>query len=184
MRDGLTKTTIHAAIRGEMHAFEQVVFAYEKPVFSFIYKMVRSREDAADLTQETFVKVYLHMHDYDSTRPLSTWIFTIAKYTTYDWLRKVRKHEVLNIIDDEENPYTPVETRAAASGQFEDMANAIDVRSALDRIRPRYRHVLKLFYWQQYSYKQIAEELDTPMNTVKTLIRRAKQALAQEIAKR
>jgi len=179
MNNGITDKTMRAAIQGDVRAFEKIVTAYEKPLFSFIYKMVRTREDSADLTQETFVKVYLHISDYDPSRPFSTWIFSIAKYTTYDWLRKKQKRQgTLYIIDKTDSPYVP---EYKSGKEFEMIANKMDISQALEKLQPHYRRVLSLFYFEEYSYKQIAQQLDKPINTIKTLLYRAKRALRREL---
>lgn len=181
MDQGITQEILHAAKRGDMLAFEQIVFAFEKPVYAFIYNMVRHKEDTADLTQETFIKVFLHLNEYDESRVLSTWIFSIAKYTTYDWLRKKQRRKgVIVAWDHDASPFVPdMQTR---NQETEMLAKQLDLDAAMHRIKPQQKQILRLFYWKGFAYNEIAFQLGKPLNTIKTLIRRAKEALRHHLS--
>lgn len=172
----LNPEIIISAQNGSIDDFEIIVYHYEKPVFNFIYRMVGNSIDSADLTQETFIKLYLNLHRYNTEKKFSTWLFTIVQRTVFDWLRKKKRNMELLIIDDPKKFVEPAEMK-----REEGFASRIDVNEAFSHLKDNYKSVLMLYYWQGYNHKEIAEILHRPMNTVKTLMRRAKQALKNEI---
>lgn len=175
------KVLVAAAKKGNLVAFEKILFAYEKPIFSYVYRLVRQKEEAEDLTQETFIKLYQHIDAVDVDKNFRAWVYKIATNTVYDWLRKKQKRQELFIIDDPNVQYETIDTQTP----YQDMQRverAKDVESALEKVRPVYRAVLLLFYWQGFGYTEIAHVLSLPLNTVKTYLYRAKHALKQELA--
>jgi len=175
------KAVIAAAKSGSIEAFEKILYAYEKPIYSYIYRLVRRREEAEDLTQESFIKLYQHLDSVDTSKNFRAWVYKIATNTVYDWLRKKQKRQELFIIDDPNIQFETVDTQTP----YQDMQRverAKDVESALEKVRPVYRAVLLLFYWQGFGYNEIAQVLSLPLNTVKTYLYRAKHALKQELA--
>jgi RNA polymerase sigma-70 factor, ECF subfamily len=175
------KELVEAAKKGNLVAFEKILYAYEKPIFSYVYRLVRQKEEAEDLTQETFVKLYQHIDAVDVEKNFRAWVYKIATNTVYDWLRKKQKRQELFIIDDPNVQYETIDTQTP----YQDMQRverAKDVEAALEKVRPVYRAVLLLFYWQGFGYTEIAHVLSLPLNTVKTYLYRAKHALKQELA--
>ncbi len=176
------KELVEAAKGGNLEAFEQILFAYEKPIYSYVYRLVRQKEDAQDLTQETFVKLYKHIDSVDSEKNFRAWVYKIATNTVYDWLRKKQKRQELFIIDDPDVQFETVDVETP----YQDMQRverAKDVETALQKVRPVYRAVLLLFYWQGFGYTEIANVLSLPLNTVKTYLYRAKHALKEELSR-
>lgn len=166
---------IISAQNGSIDDFENIVSHYEKPVFNFIYRMVGNAVDSADLTQEVFIKLYLNLHRYDPEKKFSTWLFTIVQRTVFDWLRKKRRNKEVLIVDDPKRFVEPAQERE------ENVAHKIDVEKAFKHLKENYKAVLMLYYWQGYNHQEIGEILHRPMNTIKTLMRRAKQAFKQAI---
>lgn len=171
---------IQQAKAGDMKAFEQIVLFFEKPLLNFILRMTYKMEDAEDLTQETFIKIYKNLDKYDEKYKFSTWVFTVAKNTVYDWMRKRKNHE-LYIIDDEEKPFESFypDKKAEDINRFKN--KKIDLENALNKIKPIYRSVLTLFYIQGFNYKEISQIHKIPLNTVKTYIYRAKLVLRNQL---
>ena len=175
------KQLIQAAKDGDLEAFEKLLYAYERPIYSYVYRLVRQKEDAQDLTQETFVKLYKHIDVVDTDKNFRAWVYKIATNTVYDWLRKKQKRQEMFIIDDPNVQFESIDVQTP----YQDMQNverAKDVETALEKVRPVYRAVLLLFYWQGFGYTEIAHVLSLPLNTVKTYLYRAKHALKQELA--
>jgi len=165
------------AKRGNLAAFEQLLLLYEKPVFNYLLRLVNHWQDAQDITQETFLKVYKNLRILKPDTSPKAWIFTIATNTAYDWLRKKRKSRELSLGSleyietiDYDRSYKKVE-------EYQQTQQLVKVMAAL---KPRYRTVLLLYYQQELRYGEIAQALSLPINTVKTCLRRAKQALKQE----
>ncbi len=158
---------------GSLKAFEAVLTAYEKRIFSHLLRITGNAADAADLTQETFLKVYRFRQKVDPEKNFKSWLYTIATRTAYDWLRrKNRGEEVLLPEEGETNEALPAYNSKEAE---------LDVARALGNIRPAYRSVLLLFYAEGLTYEEIAAALALPVNTVKTHLRRGKAALKNEL---
>ncbi len=175
------KELVAAAKEGNLEAFEQILSAYEKPIYSYVYRLVRQKEDAQDLTQEAFVKLYKHIDAVDSEKNFRAWVYKIATNTVNDWLRKKQKRQELFIIDDPDVQFETIDVHTP----YQDMQRverAQDVEPALQKVRPVYRAVLLLFYWQGFGYTEIAHVLSLPLNTVKTYLYRAKHALKDELS--
>lgn len=169
-------TDIHliiAAQKGDAFAFEQIVKQWERPLFSYVARMMRRQEDVEEIVQESFYKVYRALGRYDHTKKFSTWVYTITKRTTYDWLRKKRSRKEIYILDDPDNSF---ET-ADPSTPYKEIDNRIDVSRALKLLPKKYQTILRHYYWNQRSYREISELINIPINSVKTSLRRAKIAL-------
>lgn len=167
--------TIERAKKGDLLAFEQIIFEFEKPLWNYLVRLSGSRDDAEDLIQETFVKVYKHIKTIDSTKNIKSWIYTIATNTAYDYLRK-RKREALVELDEEYE--TNAENTAYYSVSVEENIESKDVSAAIDRLDVLYKGPILLYYKDGFSYEEIAEMLSIPINTLKTRLSRAKKQLA------
>lgn len=168
---------IRRSQQNDLVAFEKIVHFYEKRVFNFCLKYTNSKEDAEDLTQEIFWKVFKNIRKYNFKHAFSTWLYTIAKNSIYDMLRKKRKIGFIKNIDDFD-----VDSKIALDFQTskkpeKEIHNRIDLALAFSKIRPEYEKVLKMFYWKGFDYKEIGKIMQIPLNTVKTYILRAKKSL-------
>lgn len=173
------------AIGNHQWAFRELVRRYERPVFSLIYRMVRDRELAEDLAQDTFVKVFNALPSYKPKYKFSSWIFKIANNATIDHLR--RKHpDTLSL---EGAPHaTSADAREATALQLADAGESpldeVEAREIGDRIaaaigqlRPEYRSCILLRHVEDKSYEEVSEILGLPLGTVKTYIHRARHEL-------
>jgi len=173
---------IRAAQKGDLEAFEKILFQYERAIFNYIYRLVGQRQDAEDLTQETFIKFYRTLKNIDSQKPAKSWIYKIATNTVYDHLRKKQRRPELLIID---NPENNTETFLESPAYYTEQ-NKRDWRNLeglLQKIKPLYRTVLFLFYYNDLPHPEIAKILSMPLNTVKTNLRRARLSLKKEMDK-
>jgi RNA polymerase sigma-70 factor (ECF subfamily) len=173
------------AQRGRDEAFRELIRRYERPVFSLIFRMVRDRELAEDLAQDTFIKVLNHIDRYRPEFKFSSWLFKIANNVAIDHLRK-RHIETISI---EGSPHA-VTTDAIEATRIElsdhgesalDEMEAKELGSAIEqaiaRLRPEYRSCIVLRHVEGRSYEEIAATLDLPLGTVKTYIHRARHEL-------
>lgn len=154
-------------------SFERLLSAYERPIFSFIFRLVGRRETAEDLTQETFIKVYKNLHKIDTSQSVRAWIYKIATRTVYDWLRRERTHREILIIDDPDSGFETIDD----SNTYNEIEASADIASALEKLKPMHRAVLLLYFQKELGYAEIAQSLKIPINTVKTHLSRAKKAL-------
>ncbi len=171
------KTIIERAKNGDSLAFEKILSQYEGPIFNYIFGLVRQRQDAEDITQETFIKLYKNRKSIDPQRSIRGLIYKIATNNTYDWFRRKKIRPELFIISDPESGFETIDEDSS----YIKLETAKDIETALNKLRVVYRVVLLLFYWQGLSYEEIASTLSFPVNTIKTNIRRAKQELKENI---
>ena len=158
---------------------------YERPLFSLIYRMVRDRQLAEDLAQETFIKVLNGIKSYRPEFKFSSWIFKIANNVAIDHLRR-KSLDTLSL-DGSPNAETPEEMGATAlqlGSKAESPLQEVEARElgsaierAVGRLRPEYRACILLRHVEGYAYEEIAETLDLPLGTVKTYIHRARNEL-------
>lgn len=160
------------AKNGSIDAFEQILYVYEKQIFSYLFRHTGHRQEAEDLTQDTFLKAYRHIKNIDPDKSFRAWLYAIATNTLYDWLRRKRLRHELFTLDD---PARVVET-IDRSGPYESIETADAVERTLLKLKPEYQTVLLLFYTHELRYSDIAVTLNLPVNTVKTYLRRAKLA--------
>ena len=174
---------------GAEAAFRELVRRYQRPVFSLIYRMVRDREAAEDLAQETFIKVLNAIDTYRPEHKFSSWIFKIANNAAIDHLRRrepdvlslegapdavsVERQEAtaLQVSDRGESPLDELEARELGS----------HIESAIARLRPEYRACILLRHVEGRAYEEIAIILGLPLGTVKTYIHRARAELRDSL---
>ncbi len=168
---------IEAAKGGDMAAFEALLYAYEKRIFNYILRIIQHKEDAEDLTQETFVKVYKHLHSFDSSKNFKTWLYTIATNTVYDHLRRRRRARELFIIDNPDNAFETIDEDDA----YKEIEDREVVGKALNGLKPLHQVILMMYYKDECTYEEIANHLHIPLNTMKTHLYRAKQALKERL---
>ena len=180
---------VRLAQQGREPAFRELVRRYERPVFSLVYRMVRDREVAEDLAQDTFVKVLNHIDRYSPEFKFSSWLFKIANNVAIDHLRRRRLDTVS--IDGAPDATSASEVEAStiqlASEQespLEELASR-ELGSAIERaigaLRPQYRACIMLRHVEGRSYEEIAATLDLPLGTVKTYIHRARHELRRAL---
>jgi RNA polymerase sigma-70 factor (ECF subfamily) len=173
------------AQKGREAAFREIVRRYERPVFSLVFRMVRDRETAEDLSQDTFVKVLNHIDRYQPEFKLSSWLFKIAHNVAIDHLRKRRLPTIsmsgspsATTADEIEASSFDVGARGeSALEELESRELGEAIERAIARLRPEYRSCIMLRHVEGRSYEEIAATLDLPLGTVKTYIHRARHEL-------
>lgn len=180
---------VELARKGREPAYRELIGRYQRPVFSLIYRLVRDREKAEDLAQDTFIKVLNAIDRYDPTFKFSSWIFKIAHNTALDQLRR-KEPETLSL-DGSPHARTAAEVEAStitpASGDenpeqytaSKEIGGVIE--QAIDRLRPEYRTAILLCHVEGRPYEEIAQIMDVPLGTVKTYIHRARNELKREL---
>jgi RNA polymerase sigma-70 factor (ECF subfamily) len=175
---------------GREAAYRELVRRYERPVFALLFRMVRDRELAEDLAQETFVKALNAIESYRPEFKFSSWIFKIANNAAIDHLRR-RELDTLSL-DGSPHAETPEAMQATAlqiGARQESPLDAVEARelggaieAAIGRLRPEYRACILLRHVEGRAYEEIAEILDLPLGTVKTYIHRARNELRLALA--
>ena len=175
---------------GEEAAYRELIRRYERPLFSLLFRMVRDRELAEDLAQETFVKALNAIESYRPEFKFSSWIFKIANNAAIDHLRR-RELDTLSL-DGSPHAETPEAVEATAlqiGDRQESPLDAVEARElggqieqAIAQLRPEYRSCILLRHVEGRAYEEIAEILNLPLGTVKTYIHRARNELRQALA--
>ena len=173
---------VSLAQQGRESAFRELVRRYERPVFSLVFRMVRDRETAEELAQETFIKVLNNIDRYQPQFKFSSWLFKIANNIAIDHLRK---RQIVTIsMDGSPHAATAAEAEAtsfdvairqeSALEEMEARELGSEIEKAIAKLRPEYRSCIMLRHVEGRSYEEIAATLDLPLGTVKTYIHRAR----------
>jgi RNA polymerase sigma-70 factor, ECF subfamily len=175
---------------GREAAYRELIRRYERPVFALLFRMVRDRELAEDLAQETFIKALNAIESYRPEFKFSSWIFKIANNAAIDHLRR-RELDTLSL-DGSPHAETPEQMQATAlqiGARQESPLDAVEARElggaieqAIAQLRPEYRSCILLRHVEGRAYEEIAEILNLPLGTVKTYIHRARNELRQALA--
>jgi RNA polymerase sigma-70 factor, ECF subfamily len=144
-----------------------IVPAFKRKVFALAYSFTRNRDEAEDLTQEVFVKVWKALPRFDERATLSTWIYAITRNTSVSALRGRRE------TCDVEESTAPSDTE----GEVERML----LQRLIDQLPDKQRQVVTLFYMQDHSHEEVSQMLDMPIGTVKTMLHRARELLRAEV---
>lgn len=177
------------AQQGSEKAYRELLGRYQRPVFSIIYRMIRDREQAEDLAQETFVRVFNNIDRYDPRYKFSSWIFKIATNLTIDWIRRKELDTVS--IDGSRNAVTAEQieatsiTIASTDENPEELLEAKElgeeIEGAISKLRPEYKAAILLRHVEGREYQEIAEILSLPLGTVKTYIHRGRNELRDQL---
>jgi RNA polymerase sigma-70 factor (ECF subfamily) len=163
---------------GDDRAFQEVVNAFQGPVFNLCFRMLGNAQEAEDAAQETFLKAYRNMKRYDPNRKFLNWILSIASNHCIDRLRR-RRLQLISL--DEWLPR--FENPAPNPGPEETMTDLElqeDVREILDELGSTDRAAIILRYWYEYSYEEIAQSLSLTVPAVKSRLHRARRSLAEQ----
>lgn len=161
---------VQRTLSGDDEAFARLVQRHQRSVYNLGYRMMGTREDAEDVTQETFLAAYRHLKSYDKRWPFKNWLLSIAHNKCVDWLRKSRPQYDLDGLED-------------AKARVEEMVLQKErsemIQSALQKLPFEDRAVVVLKYWEGMSYKEIAETLNVNEGSVRNRLYRARKALAE-----
>ena len=167
---------IDAYLRGDERSLEILVKKYIKPIYFFILYFAGNTSDAEDLTQDVFVKVWKNLKKFDGEKGFKTWIFSIAKNTSIDFLRK-KKTIPFSEFENDEGANAIMDTIADPAPLlneiFEDKEKSGIIASAIEKLSLTDQKTLSLRYSNEYSFREMSEILDEPVNTVKSRCRRA-----------
>ncbi len=168
---------IQSVKSGNNRAFTVIVDTYLKQVYNYIYKIVQNTTTAEELTQDVFVRVFEKLNTFDNTRPFQPWLMRLTANLTISYLRKVAPEQRQVTLN--EDHMTSSANISDASSPMEEAVTTEALLVAMSKVEDKYRTVLMLRYQYEYPYKEIAEMLDTPVNTLKTWFRRGKDQLKE-----
>jgi RNA polymerase sigma-70 factor (ECF subfamily) len=179
---------IARARRGEEAAFAELLRRYRAPVFNLCLRMLKNRDDAEDVAQDVFIKVFAMLERYDERYAFRSWLFKIAANQCIDFIRKnrvklLRLDEPVHYRGEEIERQLPDE-----APRPDETLNTREVGSVLreitDELPPHYRAMIVLRHQEQLSYEEIAQMMDLPLGTVKARIHRARAMMKEKLTKR
>ena len=171
---------IKQAKKGDQIAFNSLLNTYWKNVYRFQLNKCKNEDEAEDITIKTFAKAFDKISTFNEKYQFKTWLYTISNNIFIDHLRKKKTEtiyynkndrEIHKIIDDDPSP----------ADQLIQQQNLAQLKAYIKQLKPHYQEVINLRYFQELSYKEIAESLNEPMNNIKVKLLRAKKLLAEII---
>ncbi len=175
---------VQRALDRDQKAYTELMERYRESIYFMLLKMVNNKDDAEDLTIEAFGKAFKRLKQYTPQFAFSTWLFKIASNNAIDFIRKKRIKAMsldsgfrnedgddmeISVTDDKPDPIEALQKKERVE----------KMREVVTRLKPRYRTLIELRYFEEYSYDEIAEELDLPLGTVKAQLFRARDFLHQ-----
>jgi RNA polymerase sigma factor (sigma-70 family) len=167
---------------GDQKAYANLLNFYRDSIYFMLLKMTNNPDDADDLTIEAFGKAFKKLDQYTPEYAFSTWLFKIASNNCIDFIRK-RKKEMQSIDKSLENQHgnelantIPSQTPDPEEKFIEQQKIKL-MREVVEKLKPHYRRLVELRYFSEYSYEEIAEELEIPLGTVKAQLFRAREFL-------
>ncbi len=165
---------VEQTMLGDQGSFDELVRRYTKQIYNFSFRLTGTIESAEDITQETFIKVWKNLKKYDSNQNFRPWIFTIARNTATDWLRKKKNISFSQLShDDMQFEDSVSDTNADIEKDISQIENADLAKKLLSELSPDYKSVLVLHYTESMTFDEIGTILNKPLNTVKSWHRRA-----------
>ncbi len=150
-------------------SFALLVQQHHGKLYNFIYRYTRNRQDAEDLTQDTFVRAFENFHRYDSKYAFASWLFTIGRRTVYNHYRSARHTEPIE--------FDIVDSSARPDGEAEEADTRNSVWESAKSLKKDYREVLALKYIEDLSIQEIAQVMNKSQSNVKILLFRARNQL-------
>ena len=165
-------------------AYAELMERYREPVYFMLLKMVNNRDDADDLTIEAFGKAFRRLEQYTPQFAFSTWLFKIASNNCIDFIRKKRIRAVSldGGLKSEEGELLEISVKDLILDPSETLQKEERIkkmRAIVDKLKPRYKKLVELRYFDEMAYEEIAVELDLPLGTVKAQLFRAREFLFQ-----
>ncbi len=163
---------IHNAASGDISAFEEIYKTYGGFVYTLALKVTRNTHDAEEITQEVFLKIYSHLRGFRFRSSFKTWVYRIAINTSFNYLRKHKKEkqQVVHVEDIQQIPTKEIEPDYTNEKREE-------ISRALLTLNLQQKTCILLREIEGLSYQEISQALKIPINTVRSRIKRARQAL-------
>jgi len=174
---------IERCLRGDQQAWEQIVRQYWRRVFNVAYKFVGRHDEAEDLTQDVFLKVFKSLATFDRRANFQTWLVSVSRNLCIDHYRSVRKERETIDRDVNADDLSPHSVEVSAHVVLERLDLAQELRRALQQLPESLRTAVVMRDIQELSYQEIADRLRLPEGTVKSRINRGRHELARQITR-
>ncbi|MGH9348962.1 MAG: RNA polymerase sigma factor [Vicinamibacterales bacterium] len=172
---------IQRCLSGDQGAWESIVRQHWRKVFNIAYKFVGKHDEAEDLTQDVFLKIFKSLSTFDRRANFQTWLISVSRNLCIDHYRSVRKERETINRDIDPGDLSPASTTTSPYAQIELRDRVALLRMALDKLAPTLRTAVMMRDIQELSYQEIADSLSLPEGTVKSRINRGRTELARQI---
>jgi RNA polymerase sigma-70 factor (ECF subfamily) len=184
------KLVERALQNGDQKAFAELMKRYWEPVYFMLNRMVMNKDDAEDLTIEAFGKAFKNLSQYSPQYAFSTWLFKIASNNAIDFIRKKKMENVTSLdrsVDRDGGEELNQQIKGHGLTPEETIIKKQDadkVHDVIDKLKPRYKEIVELFYLEQLSVEEISKRLELPVATIKTRLFRARELLMQVLSRK
>ena len=177
----------NAITNGDQKAYAELMHNYKDSLYFMLLKMTNNPIDADDLTIEAFGKAFKKLHQYSPDFAFSTWLFRIASNNCIDFMRKKHKQTISINRASDGNDESDELVNIIPSENLDPEENVLKkekikfMREVVDKLKPHYKRLIELRYFKEYSYEEIASELELPLGTVKAQLYRAREFISNII---
>ncbi len=184
-REGIIDNELVRMVKEEnQEKYAEIIERYRGKLFAYLYRLIGEKEEAEDLLQDVFIKAYRNLSSYDANRRFSSWIYRIAHNEAVNHIKKKSLRKFIpidNIVSTKDKlNFSSNEEDAQTSWIRKETNKELD--DAINKLPLKYKQVLVLRYYSDKSYEEIGEILGKPVNTIGTLIKRAKNRLSLELS--
>lgn len=174
---------VEKAMNGDQMAYAGLMDMYRESIYFMMLKMVRTEDDAEDLTIEAFGKAFNRLHQYSPSYAFSTWLFKIASNNAIDFIRKkrIKVTSMDSAYTNDDGESVGIDVSSSEKNPAEEAMHGEKVehmREIVKKLKPRYRDLIEKRYFQELSYEEIADDMQLPLGTVKAQLFRARAFLA------
>ena len=169
--------------QGDQKAYAELLHRYRESVYFMMLKMVGNKDDADDLTIEAFGRAFKRLHQYTPNFAFSTWLFKIASNNAIDHLRKKKQGDAFSLDTKYVNEEGQQLSQTIKSGTLDPEENYIKkqkielLNEVVDKLKPKYKELVVMFYYQEMSHEEISQQLNLPIGTIKAQLFRAREFL-------
>ena len=175
---------VHKTVEGDVEAFNELVNRHHSKIYGLAYRMLGNSEDAQDATQETFLEAYKSIKSFRFQSQFGTWLYKVGLNTCNQIIRKAKsRNRMMDAYTEEKSIRGMTETREIPERLAIKAEQRELVQAAIDRLPPKQKEVVTLFYMQHLKYKEIAEILDCSIGTVASRLNKAMQNLKVKLEK-
>jgi RNA polymerase sigma factor (sigma-70 family) len=169
--------------KDDQKAYAELLHRYKESVFFMMMKMCNNKDDAEDLTIEAFGRAFKKLEQYSPDFAFSTWLFKIASNNAIDFLRRKKQKFAISLDNRSENSESGDYSSSIKSVTLDPEESFIrkqkieNIRVLVDNLKPKYKEMIELFYFQELSHEEISKKLDLPIGTIKAQLFRARDLL-------
>ncbi|MES2224250.1 MAG: RNA polymerase sigma factor [Patescibacteria group bacterium] len=171
-------------LSGDKESLDKIIDKYLAHVYNFVRRLYNNESDATDITQEVFIKVWKNIHKYNPAQNFKTWLFTIARNTTVDWMRK-KKVYVFSDLENGEEDESFADRLVDIEPLPEDIFSQKELKNNLEKLlttlHPDQKSVIMLHISEDMTFDEISKVLKKPLNTIKSHYRRGLEKLRKNI---